>query len=312
MKIVFFGNADFGGDTLESLISSHNHEVAAVVTNKDKKIGRNKKIQSTPIKKIAVDKKIPILEVDDINEHKFLKQLKSLKADIFIVIAYKIIPKEIYSMPKYGAVNLHASLLPEYRGPSPIQRSLIDNRERTGLSSFFINKAIDKGELIYQKKIKISSNDTFYELWSKLSSEGPSFMSKTLDLVEKKEAKLIQEPLLPSYAPKIDKKELLIDWKESADKIFNKVRAFSPYPCMHTFFFSKRIKIISVKLTRKSIDRNIKPGQILIDSSRLFIASEDSFIEVLRLKPESKAILSAQEFINGFLNKSQNKIEFFD
>jgi len=311
MKIVFFGNADFGGDTLKFLISSNSHKVTAVVTNKDKKVGRNKKIQCTPIKKIAIDKKIPVIEVNDINNGDFLKQLKGLDVDIFIVIAYKIIPKEIYSMPKYGAINLHASLLPEYRGPSPIQRCLIDNRERTGLSSFFINNSIDKGELIFQKKVKVSSNDTFYELWNKLSSEGPDFIKETLKLIQKKETRLIQEPLIPSYAPKIDKKELLIDWKEDAEKIFHKVRAFSPYPSMYTLYSKKRIKIISSKLTKESTGKNFRSGQILIDSSRLLIACKDRFLEILKLRPESKGILLGREFINGFLNKSQNKIEFF-
>lgn len=311
MKIIFFGNADFGSATLESLAASIDHEVMAVVTNKDKRAGRNKKLVSTPIKKIALDKNIPIFEVDNVNDDIFLSNIKSLKADVFIVIAYKIIPEKIYSMPRYGAINLHASLLPEYRGPAPIQRCLIDNRSRTGLSSFFINNFIDRGRLIYQEKIKVLPDDTFYDLWKKLSSKGPSFIKESLRLIEKKEVKLIEESLVPSYAPKIDKKELLIDWEESAEVIFHKIRAFSPIPCMYTNYSGKRIKIISANIANSN-NSNLKPGEIMILNNKLLVGCKNSLIEILKLRPESKSILSVKEFINGFLNKKQNKIIFFD
>ena len=312
MKIVFFGNADFGSKTLDSLAISDRHKVVAVVTNKDKRVGRNKKLVSTPIKKIALDKKIPIFEVDNINDDTFLDDIKSLKADIFIVIAYKIIPEKIYSMPRYGAINLHASLLPEYRGAAPIQRCLVENRPRTGLSSFFIDNSIDRGKLIYQKKIKVLPNDTFYNLWKKLSSEGPSFIMESLRLIERNKVKLIDENLMPSYAPKIDKKELLINWEESAEKIFHKVRAFSPAPCMHTNWFEKRIKIISVSIVKDKNIRDFEPGEIRVLNNKLLVGCKENLIEVLKLRPESKGILSGKEFINGFLNKKQNKIIFFN
>ena len=313
MKIVFFGNADFGSNTLKFLISSKYHEVVGVVTNEDKRVGRNKKTLSTSIKKIALDRSVPIFEVGDFRDESFLNKLESLKADVFIVIAYKIIPKNIYMMPRYGAINLHASLLPEYRGPSPIQRCLIDNRSRTGLSSFFINKSIDRGELIYQKKIKVSTNDTFYDLWKKLSNEGPAFIDKTLKLVKRGKVDLIDEKLAPSYAPKIDKKELLINWTDSADQVYHQIRAFSPYPCMYTLYCEKRIKIVSAKLIKdKKKAFSFRPGELITLYSRLLVGCSDFLIEILKLKPESKGILCAEDFINGFLNKKQNKIKFFN
>ena len=311
MKIVFFGNADFGVKTLCYLADLKNHHLVAVVTNKDQNIGRNKVKKPTPIKKIAEKKNIPFFEVDDINDSDFISRLKTLNADIFIVIAYKIIPQKIYSMPRYGAVNLHASLLPEYRGPSPIQRCLIDGRRRTGLSSFFINKSIDRGRLIFQKEIKVSSNDNFYDLWNRLSNEGPSFMEESLRLVEKGQTKLISANLIESYAPKIKKEELLISWLSPAKEIFHRIRAFSPYPCMYTIYDKKRIKIISTKISKEK-GLIFKPGEIIILENRLMVGCRDSLIEILKLKPESKSVLSGKDFINGFLNKKQNKIKNFN
>ena len=311
MKIVFFGNADFGSETLNSLVSLNEHEVVAVVTNKDKSVGRNKMRVSTPIKKVAVENNIPVFEVDDIRDNKFIDKLRVLNADIFIVIAYKILPKKIYSMPKHGAVNLHASLLPEYRGASPIQRCLIDNKRKTGLSSFYINKSIDGGSLIFQKEIKVFPDDNFYDLWKRLSDEGPSFMNETLRLIEKNQTKLINAKIVESYAPKISKEELLIDWTDSAEEIFHKIRAFSPYPCMYTIYDEKRIKITSSKLFIKEYPL-CDPGKIIVLENRLLVACRDSFIQILKLKPESKGVLSGEDFINGFLNKKQNKIKNFN
>ena len=311
MKIVFFGNADFGSETLNSLVSLNAHEVVAVVTNKDKSVGRNKMKVSTPIKKVAVENNIPVFAVDDIRDNNFIDKLRALNADIFIVIAYKILPKKIYSMPKHGAVNLHASLLPEYRGASPIQRCLIDNKRKTGLSSFYINKTIDGGSLIFQKEIKVFPDDNFYDLWKRLSDEGPSFMKETLRLIEKNQTKLINAKLVESYAPKISKEELLIDWMDSAEEIFHKIRAFSPYPCMYTVYDEKRVKIVSSGLFKKE-HPVCEPGKITVLENKLLVACRDSFIEILKLKPESKGVLSGEDFINGFLNKKQNKIKNFN
>ena len=300
MKIVFFGNADFGLDTLKSLIASNNHEVIGIVTNEDKKIGRNKKIYSTPIKKIAIREKILLFEIDKIDNNNFLNNLQSLNADLFLVIAYKIISEKIYSMPRYGAINLHASLLPEYRGPAPIERCLIDNRKRTGLSSFFINSSIDKGRLIYQKKILVSQNDTFYDLWKKLSTEGAVFIKETLKLVKNNQKKLTKETLFPSYAPKIDKKELLINWNNSAEEIYHKIRAFSPYPGAYTYYKNKRVKLFGSKISNNKVGITLQPGHINYNKPFLQIGTGSKEIIIVKnIQIEGKKRLPATQYILG-------------
>ena len=309
MKIVFFGNADFGLKTLIRILDSSSHQVIGVVTNSDKKIGRNKQKRSTPIKKIAIERKINLIEQDNLSDIDFTKKIKSLNADIFLVIAYKIMPKSLYSLPKYGSVNLHASLLPQYRGAAPIQRAIIDNLSKTGLSTFFINEFVDKGKIILQKEVEILSNDTFEDLWKRLAEKGGDVVLKTLELVElnKREVGKKNQNLKASYAPKIKKEELLIDWKEPAERIYNKIRAFSPYPCMYTYYNKKRVKIVFSDLKDQKITKGQIPGAILTEEGKLFVKCGDFFIQILSLAPESKKKMSASEFINGFIKKSNSK-----
>jgi len=204
---------------------------------------------------------------------------------------------------------MHASLLPQYKGPAPIQRAIIDGQKKTGLSSFFINNSIDGGELIYQKEIDIFKNDTFEDLWNRLSDKGGHFIIKTFELIEKNESQLVNniKSRKTTYASKIDKKELLIDWNERAEIIYNKIRAFSPYPCMYTKYNDKRVKIISSQLSDKDILFEENIGSIFIDGDDLFVKCKNSFIQILQLRPESKAVISSRDFINGFFNNSNIK-----
>ena len=312
MKIVFFGNADFGLHALKSLVQSPEHEIIAVVTNPDNKVSRNKK-RLKPVRKFALNNSIKLIEQDNISEKHFIEDLKKKNADIFLVVAYKIIPKEIYNIPKYGAINIHASLLPQYRGAAPIQRALMNGDNSTGISTFFINEKIDRGELIYQKKVPIKNSDSFEDLWIRLSKEGPAIIKRTLELIEIGQKELVdRSELKASYALKINKDELRINWSEEASLIYNKIRALSPYPCMYTTYDNKRIKIVSSKISNnESIDIE-KPGSFALINGRLFVCCVEGFIEILELIPESKGILSAQEFINGFLSNSKSsEIEAF-
>ena len=321
MKIIFFGNADFGLEALAALIKSPKHSVLAIVVNPDKKINRNKKNKVNPIKQIGLDNNISIIEQDDISSKNFISKLKAFNADIFLVIAYKVIPESVYTIPRYGAVNLHASILPEYRGAAPIQRALINGDECTGLSTFFINDKIDRGKLIFQKEVPIYSDDSFYDLWLRLSQKGPETIFNTLDLVEKGETALISSrKVSSSYAPKIDKKELYIDWHEDSLLLHNKIRAFSPYPCMYTYYKKVRFKIVSSNLATDELDGNTSlaatfkfldsgpPGSIyVIDGYRLCVECGVGFLEILELKPESKKTMYAKDFINGFISKADSK-----
>ena len=306
MKIIFFGNADFGLESLGALIQSSNHDVLAIVTTPSKAINRSKKNKIGPVKQFALNNNIPIIEQEDIRDDAFIQKIKNINADIFLVIAYKIIPKSVYSIPKYGAVNLHASILPQYRGAAPIQRAIINGDQKTGLSTFFINDKVDGGELIYQEEIPICKNDSFYDLWRKLSQRGASAILSTMDLIIRNKRQLLpNRGTKTSYASKINKKELNINWSERVEDLHNKIRAFSPYPCMRTNYNNVRLKIIKSRLVDDASFKRKSPGAILTHERRLFVECSDGFLEILDLQPESKASMSSKDFINGFVKKTE-------
>lgn len=300
MNIIFFGNADFGSETLLSLIDSNNHNVQAIVVSKSKRQSRKKK--HNPIKSIALKYRIKLYEQDDLNDTTFIDKLKKINSDVFIVIAFKIIPKEIFSIPKFGTINLHASLLPRYRGAAPIQKAIINGDGETGLSTFFINDKIDRGKIIHQKKVKISKSDTFHDLWKKLSKKGPMVLKKTLELIAKNEVDILNHEIIePSYAPKIKKNDLLIKWNiDNAVKIHNKIRAFSPSPCMYTFFGKMRIKILKSKVVEENFKKKFPPGYIFVDKNHLYVNCIDKLLRIDSLFPESKKQIESAEFINGY------------
>ncbi|MAV64029.1 MAG: methionyl-tRNA formyltransferase [Candidatus Marinimicrobia bacterium] len=317
MKVVFFGNADFGIKALEAICESKEHEVLAVVTNEDKKYGRRQNLKSTPIKDFAIKRNLRLIEKDKINDNFFINKLKKIKADIYVVVAYKILPKKIYSIPDYGAVNIHASILPSYKGAAPIQRAIINNESSSGLSSFFINERVDSGELINQKKVDVNKNDSFGDLWTKLFLKSGLFMLETLELVLAGKNNLIEfSSSVESFAPKISKNELKINWEEQSLLIHNKIRAFSPYPCMHTYFKAVRVKIIKSSIEGLSSSgfsdaykRN--PGQLYVHEKKLFVFCGSGVIRIISLKLESKKNISSIEFINGYLGGNpKHKYEF--
>ena len=302
MNLIFFGNADFGSKTLLSLIESDKHKVNAIVVSKTITKSRKKNKNSNPIKTIALNHKIKLFEKDNLNDPNFITELKKIKSDVFIVIAFKLLPKEIFSIPKFGTINLHASLLPSYRGAAPIQKAIMNGDNETGLSTFFINEKIDKGKIIYQKKVKILKTDSFLELWTRLSNNGPDALKKTLDLIQKKQANIIKDiNIKPSYAPKIKKSDLLINWKlDTSDIIHNKIRAFSPMPCMYTYFGKMRIKILKSFVTDINTQTKLPVGSIIIHDNQLLVNCIDKFLRIDILFPESKNKIISSEFVNGY------------
>ncbi len=310
MRIVFFGNADFGCSVLESLVASE-HDVVGVVSNKDKKSGRNLNFLPTPIKKTSKKLNLNLIEINNLNNPSLIESLKALSPDIFIVIAYKIMPKQVYSIPYYGSVNLHASLLPAYKGAAPIQRAIINGEKYTGLSSFFLNNSIDGGELINQMKIGIDEEDSFENVWNNLYDKSSEFMLMTLRLVLSSQTIISNTPVKESYAYKIKKEELRIDWKESNSMIHNKVRAFSPIPSMYTSLADKRIKILKTKKSNYSNDASLDTGSIVVNSSKMLVQCGEGFLEIIKLKPDSKKDIKAIDFINGFLKSTKPSIDVF-
>jgi len=301
MNIVFFANGKFAIPTIKELHLSDNN-LLKVVSNIDKRGGRGKKIISTPVSKFCKDSNIPLLNVDNLHSDTFLNDLKNLKADIFIVVSYKIIPQKIYSIPKYKTINIHASLLPSYKGAAPIQRSLENGEENIGLSIFEITTKVDSGRIINQKSFKIKSDDTYSDIHDLLSIKAADFLIKTLPLVKEGKMKII-ENLEPSFAPKIKKNELKISLNNSSFIIHNKFRAFTP-PGGYLYFDNKKIKIFKTNFNK---DNSLSIGEWSINDDILHIGCKEGSLLVEEVQFEGKKRITVSDFKNS--NKNE-KIKF--
>ncbi|OUX30234.1 MAG: methionyl-tRNA formyltransferase, partial [bacterium TMED264] len=237
------GNPEFAIPTLKSLLKSR-HDLLAVVSNKPKPMGRGRYLKSTPVGQFAKENKVKLLEPDNLNSLDFKNQLKKLGADIFLVVAYRILPEEIIGIPRHGAINLHVSLLPKYRGAAPIQWALMNGDTETGITVFQINKKVDTGDILVQKKFPIFQDDNMWTLGTRLCKSGAEIIIDAIGKIEEGSIEILkQNQESVSFAPKITKKMRCINWSWSAVKIHNWVRGLSPYPSMYTVLDGKNIKV---------------------------------------------------------------------
>jgi methionyl-tRNA formyltransferase len=305
LKIVFMGTPDFAVGCLDFLINS-NHEIKAVITAPDRAAGRGKKIIQSEIKKYAINNSIKLLQPINLKDEKFITELKSINADIFVVVAFRMLPKTVWEIPEKGTINLHASLLPQLRGAAPIHWAIINGLSETGVTTFFINEKIDFGNIIEQSKLKINSKENTGQLYEKLKSKGSNLLVSTLKVIEKNNFKTIKqnnsEKLL--IAPKLNKNNTRIDWKNSGQSIFNLIRGLSPYPSAWTKDekSNKILKIFDVIFHKEKNSNENLSGTILIKNNTIKIITYDGFLEVLELQLEGKKRMSNLEFINGYKN----------
>jgi methionyl-tRNA formyltransferase len=306
MKIIFMGTPEFSVPSLKRLIEDN--EIVAVVTTPDKAKGRGLRIQYSDVKKFALDKNVQILQPNSLKDDNFISQIKSLNPDLIIVVAFRILPKEIFSIPKFGSFNLHASLLPKYRGAAPINWALINGENETGVTTFFLQEKVDTGNIILQEKIKIENEDDAGTIHDKLSTIGADLVIKTVKLIEQGNLNLKkQDENLTTKAPKIFKGDCIIDWNLDDKIIHNLIRGLSPYPAAYTNFDDKTAKIFKSKLT--DMLSNSRPGQIYIDNNNLFVNTSGNLLQIVELQLEGKKRIASSDFING-LNKSK-EIKFY-
>ena len=297
MRTVFMGNPEFAIPTLESIQKSR-HELLAIVSNPPKPIGRGRLLKSTPVGQYAKDNKIRLIEPNDLNGTDFKQQLINLDADLFVVVAYRILPKEIISIPTHGSINLHASLLPKYRGAAPIQWALMNGDNSTGVTIFQIDKKMDTGDILFQKQIEILKDDNMLSLGNRLCKYGAGFIVDTIDKIEKGSVQRIkQDQESVSFAPKINKKMLLINWNWDSKKIHNWVRGLSPYPGMYTLLNGRSMRIYNTFVKNSSI---CKPGEIVeVNQDSILVGTGKNLIGVLEVQLEGKKRLKVEEFIKG-------------
>jgi len=296
MNIVFFGNPLFSAECLKHLNNIENVNIALVVTNTDKKMGRGLLSQPSPVKKTAIKYSNNILEVEDLDSELFLKKIKEIPADLFIVVGYKYLKEKIYSHVRYGAINLHASLLPKYRGASPIQYAIMNGDQKTGLTTFYLNNKIDQGDIIYQLEYKIKKNALFQEVYSDLMTLSKQALIKTLNIISSNHTIDINERGVSSYAPKITKEDFIIDWSKSALSIHNKIRALS-YRGAYGFYRKKRVKFFDTFIYKTLQKNNI--GDFYYKNNTIYIQTGKDCLAVSKLQTEGRRAINANDFYNS-------------
>ncbi len=302
MKIIFMTNSEFSFPSLNLLVKS-NYDILSVVTNPPKAIGRKKKNISNNIILKCEELEIDIIKQKDLCDLNFENKLKKCKPDLFVVVAYRILPKSLLSIPKLGSINLHGSLLPAYRGAAPIQWSLINGDTQTGLSTFFIESKVDTGEIISQKKIKILDNDNYGSLSLKMALKGSKLLLDSIQLISnRKTSPIKQDEGSVSYAPKITSDITDIDWNSSAISIHNLIRGLTPNPGAKSKINGKQIKIQDTILNYNNLNiSSFKPGQVVdISKKSLSILTGNGVLSINQLQLEGKKSLDIKSFLNGY------------
>lgn len=291
------GNPSFSLPALEKVIES-NHELISVVSNPPKKIGRGKYFNYTAVGEYAKRNNISLIHPKSLDSKIFLEQLKALEPDLFVVVAYKILPKSLIEIPLYGSVNLHASLLPKYRGAGPIQWALMNGDTSTGVTIFQIKPDVDTGDILLQKKIGIKKEDNMLSLGMRLCTEGAKLLVTVIDKIEKNDINRIpQKKLGVTLAPKITKAMTFINWSWSAKKIHNWIRGLSPFPGMITKYNNKNLILFKTELFP---GKESRIGEVIISNKKqLVISTGDGLLSILEIQLEGKKKLLINEFLNG-------------
>ncbi len=304
MDVVFFGTPDFALPTLAALASKH--EVKAVVTQPAKPRGRRLKISPSAVKDWAGQHNIPILEPEQLRDPNLLNSIKELRPDVNVVAAYgRIIPRELLDIPRLGSINVHASLLPRYRGAAPIQRAIMDDMDKTGVTIMQMDEGMDTGDILSQGETLIEPGDNAALLTARLAEMGAELLIETLASLEAGQAQPIkQDESQATLAPPIAKEELSIDWSLPAARIVNLIRALDPAPGAHTAWRGRRLKIFKAR----DVPHGTPTGRFEIFDETLLVGTGQDAIEVLLLQPEGKKVMGAAEFIRGYRPKTGENV----
>ena len=307
IKIAYFGTPEFAASQLEAIIGA-SYEVAVVVTMPDKPAGRGRKIQYSDVKKTALEHGLPLLQPEKLRDPAFLDQLASYQANLFIVVAFRMLPAVVWQMPELGTFNLHASLLPQYRGAAPINFAIINGETETGLTTFFLNEEIDKGAVILREKVNIRPDETAGELHDELMLLGNKVVVETIKKIESGQVSAqTQEELAEGQAlkpaPKISKEFCNIDWSQSCQTVYNHIRGLSPYPAAHTQLVSENGDAIDMKVFSSEIEPcqpGLPVGSVVTDNKKyLKIALRDGFIRLTHVQQSGKKAMPIDDFLRG-------------
>lgn len=312
MKVVFMGTPEFAAICLDRIIESH-HEVVGVVTVPDKPAGRGQKLSQSAVAKLAIEKNIPLFQPEKLRNPEFIDALKNLQADVFVVVAFRMLPKDVWQIPARGTFNLHASLLPQYRGAAPINWAIMNGETETGVTTFLIDEKIDTGNILLKKSTPITDDENVGTLHDRLAEIGKEVIIQTLDGLEKDElvAQPQENPAELKTAYKIFKEDCQIDWSDSLTNIHNKIRGLSPYPAAWTIFQhgedKKTFKIYKGRIEEGQTSEE-NWNQIEFSNTEIKLILKDGFYIIEEIQPEGKKRMPAKDFINGLKEKSGWKL----
>ena len=305
MKVVFMGTPDFAVPTLQSLLDCQ-HTLQTVVTQPDRPKGRGQTLVAPPVKILAEKYGIPILQPEKVRKTEFIQRLKELAPDVIVVVAYgQILPESILNIPSLGCINIHGSLLPKYRGAAPIHWAIVRGETETGITTMFMDKGMDTGDMLLKRSVPIGPKDTTGSLHDTLSRMGAEVLIETLEKLEQGTLERIpQDHACATYAPMLKKEDGRIDWSEAAEAIDRKVRGLFPWPGAYTSFQGKTVKLLEAALEESSPEsrRDAQPGEVLaLDSaSGPVIACGKGCLRILKIQPQNKKAMKCSDFCRGY------------
>lgn len=309
IKIVFMGTPDFAVASLDAIVKA-GYEVAAVVTALDKPAGRGQKLSVSAVKEYALAHQLNILQPEKLKDENFVQSLKGLSADVFVVVAFRMLPEVVWTIPTKGTFNLHGSLLPQYRGAAPINRAVMNGEKETGVTTFFIEKEIDTGKILFSERTAIGENETAGEVHDRLMKIGGELVVKTLNAIESntyketEQREFVKEGMILNAAPKIFKDDCRINWNKPVEEIHNHIRGLSPYPTAFTEFVPPAGEKFSVKIFRceKILTEHSVEARTIISDNRSYIniAAKGGYINIAELQLSGKKKMAVKDFLLGF------------
>ena len=303
LRILFMGTPEFAVETLRAIVEA-GYNVVGVVTAPDRPAGRGRKLQQSAVKKYAVDQELPVLQPTNLKSEDFLEKLRALEPNLQVVVAFRMLPEVVWEFPEYGTFNLHASLLPQYRGAAPINWAIINGESKTGVSTFFIDEKIDTGEMILQEEIGISPTETAGDLHDRLMEKGATLVVKTLKKIQGGDVKKVPQQEIEGLkaAYKLTRENTKVDWNSSMTEIYNLIRGLSPYPSAWSNFINGNneamMKIYSAE--KEEQDHDLEPGKILQEDKEVKVAVKEGFIKLTEIQLPGKRKMSTKDLLNGY------------
>ncbi|MEN7548990.1 methionyl-tRNA formyltransferase [Rapidithrix thailandica] len=300
LRIIFMGTPEFAVPSLEVLVKNK-FDVVAVITAPDKPAGRGLKVQTSPVKDFAVAQNIPVLQPKNLKDPAFIEELKSYQANLQVVVAFRMLPEAVWDMPEYGTFNLHASLLPQYRGAAPIHWAIINGEKETGVTTFFLQHAIDTGDVILQDKEPIHSTDTVGELYGRLMEKGGQLVLKTVQKIEANDYQLSPQMSRGELkkAPKIFKETCEIDFGKTSQEVYDFIRGLSPYPAAWMTLEGKQCKVFNASIVNEPVHAEVGKAYATDHKHYLYFKTKDGFVSIEEIQKAGKKRMHIEEFLRG-------------